>query len=952
MPGNDGNPIVAKNFIGRHTAAELASLPVEKNRQGNWCWHIDMGAPYIYNGVAWVPFGGGGPAGGGGFYQSGIDVYVAPTHPDAVDDADLTTPFITIQGALNAIGVPASLAEQRTRYAIYVEAGEYDEDLSIPEARILNLIAMGPVVLGDGAGDFYQSSTTPRNITYNVNQANEFPNGPRPYLGIGTTQVQGSGRGVHNAYGSGWIISGTIIGNLSGGPADVSTHEIQLQQCFVQQGMDWSPNPGSGCNSYFDHCAIGPTDEDAPAIVGTAGGASFRIVWANETIFGSPYGGGPADVVITFWNRFTHCNFTQDLVCTVGYVADPELAPGGMFGCEIAGNYNSPGAFFIDAATYHNFRANGGVLLGGATLDVIDGTQGIAFDGNAADFATIMEFLSGAGITLSAPGPGQLQIDAIGAVPTIGGGDQEKPWDYHDITEITRGSFGASYKGNNGYPNQRCMTLLQDGRLLILWHDGSTVLPGAGNLFLTVVHQEDYSRKYHEYTYSLNIQTYNEQPLQPNTGDMCIVAEQGEEDGEMIHIVFTAEDPTAIGVDSVYDAYFPTTSLPYAQPVVIGTLSLSAERINNTVGPAPCMHPSVAAAPGLTKGPGVVVVYTHDQTGGGITQIISDFYDPTQLAGQRYFNLLTGYSECIVSDLATIGADWATVETDPANANYHCCYTAADGIGGTHLYYSNTSAGGPPAIQLQWDNVLLMTQPVDGLGTHPFGTLLERAPSMVIIQGDSLDPPQPVIIVGIEDFLTQTEIMCYTFTEDIATLYPLPSFMTEDICDILDPTKASNGPTLGGNYQIGISNLAVSENPIIYVYKEALANDDYAPNSTDFFLMYKDFSQLRNVVPGPAPPLTDPFNNVPLEMNVSLMDLHLGPEFGLYNYTPKVHFNAIYIQGPLMNPDTRPSYFPINSFKRVASVGVWDGDAAYDMRPTTVMTLKDIPLYIIGGELP
>jgi len=52
-------PFGTPNFIGVHTTAELAALPIEKVRRGMWCWNSTNTRPEIYNGTAWVPFCGG-----------------------------------------------------------------------------------------------------------------------------------------------------------------------------------------------------------------------------------------------------------------------------------------------------------------------------------------------------------------------------------------------------------------------------------------------------------------------------------------------------------------------------------------------------------------------------------------------------------------------------------------------------------------------------------------------------------------------------------------------------------------------------------------------------------------------------------------------------------------------------------------------------------------------------
>ncbi|MBD3261342.1 MAG: hypothetical protein GF334_06590, partial [Candidatus Altiarchaeales archaeon] len=80
-------------------------------------------------------------AGLGGFWVETYEVWVAPNDPTAQDDLILNTPFVTIQGAIDALevhpspggGVWGSPAGSFSRPQVKVATGIYDEDLLIPE---------------------------------------------------------------------------------------------------------------------------------------------------------------------------------------------------------------------------------------------------------------------------------------------------------------------------------------------------------------------------------------------------------------------------------------------------------------------------------------------------------------------------------------------------------------------------------------------------------------------------------------------------------------------------------------------------------------------------------------------------------------------------------------------------------------------------------------------------
>lgn len=78
-----------KNYIGEFTTAELALLPVEKVRRWNWVWNITNARPEIYDGAAWVPFGGGG-AGGVNTQHSGVAVDTPATTINFDEGLDAT----------------------------------------------------------------------------------------------------------------------------------------------------------------------------------------------------------------------------------------------------------------------------------------------------------------------------------------------------------------------------------------------------------------------------------------------------------------------------------------------------------------------------------------------------------------------------------------------------------------------------------------------------------------------------------------------------------------------------------------------------------------------------------------------------------------------------------------------------------------------------------------------
>ena len=136
------------------------------------------------SGSGFVPMGGPQLAGAPAGFASARGIYVNPQASDAADDANLSTPFLTIQGAISAVPAPTSALEELQRNTIYIAPGSYDENLTVPPARRIALLGLGAVTLGDGALT-NGGSTTPRSITWQLDQNLEFGNA-RPQLVIGT----------------------------------------------------------------------------------------------------------------------------------------------------------------------------------------------------------------------------------------------------------------------------------------------------------------------------------------------------------------------------------------------------------------------------------------------------------------------------------------------------------------------------------------------------------------------------------------------------------------------------------------------------------------------------------------------------------------------------------------------------------------------------------------------
>jgi hypothetical protein len=178
-----------------------------------------------------------GGGGGGGFVPqagpnflgivpalpSGRAVFVNPGDATAADDGNCETPKLTITGAIAAIvaaGPPATSLEALTRWTLYVAAGCYDEDVTVPvTVPHLTMVSMGGVTLGDGDATTSGGSTTPRNFLWEVNGDYLTAGRPANYLALVTIAPNGLAAdwgdfyavGLSADYASqGWRISGDL----------------------------------------------------------------------------------------------------------------------------------------------------------------------------------------------------------------------------------------------------------------------------------------------------------------------------------------------------------------------------------------------------------------------------------------------------------------------------------------------------------------------------------------------------------------------------------------------------------------------------------------------------------------------------------------------------------------------------------------------------------------------
>jgi hypothetical protein len=289
----------------------------------------------------------------GGIYEADLVLFVGPGHPRAADDADLDTPFVSIQAALDAIGVPVDLADQKRRFTVLLAPGEYDEDLTLPSGRRITLFPLGPVTLGDGAVDANFTSTTPRSITLDMTPAF----GGRSVFVIGTYNPSLLYGGNCTQAGA-FDISGNVV--LVGTPTVAAAGVLRLSMTRIRGDLDGSALAALGVDTHINQCRID----------GNITNGNSAVINMNET---AVLGTITLLIIVTAVN----CQFEDDVtVALVSTGAGVDTLPPGFYGCRFDGagppTFTGPaGSAMFDATTNYWFKTNGWGLAGGATKVIL-----------------------------------------------------------------------------------------------------------------------------------------------------------------------------------------------------------------------------------------------------------------------------------------------------------------------------------------------------------------------------------------------------------------------------------------------------------------------------------------------------------------------------------------------------------------------------------------------------
>lgn len=265
-------------------------------------------------------------------------------------------PYNSLQAAVTAAtNSPLAVTNgMRARLVILIAANSvFNEDIVIPPARHVQLLGLGPWVLGNADLANFGSSI-PRNITVQTSQAAEnvyLVQGPafdaRPVTVVGTFD-NGTSVSTHTNYTDGAIISGNIT-FLNTDPVDpFTTIEFQLLNARVVGTIMPNPaNPHMGIlNTYMYNSRVN--------VVNDPGLRIQRMVDCQSD----------GAITTAGYSEITNSNISGNV--TVG-AALADVSPTGIFSSQFA-TITWTGPLTLDAASNYYFVTSGSTLVGTKTI--------------------------------------------------------------------------------------------------------------------------------------------------------------------------------------------------------------------------------------------------------------------------------------------------------------------------------------------------------------------------------------------------------------------------------------------------------------------------------------------------------------------------------------------------------------------------------------------------------
>jgi hypothetical protein len=292
------------------------------------------------------------------------DYHVDKTGNDSTGNGSKEKPFLTIQAALTAAGNAANLADFKTHVIVNISSGVYDESLTLPRGRTVTLLGRGQIILGDGAGSNW-SSTTPRSITADFRNEDVFSSDIKPALNI-VTIPNVDPTSTFLAEAGCFRMSGNL--NITCGGSPVSS-TVNLSSVKID-GLVSSTTTGL-VNFLLNKVYI----------VGTVTAATGVLLRCSDSQFDSL-------INVDGYNSFTNCEIKAGMTVTTNFNS---LPPSGIFHSTLLGTFTGPASSIkLDLTSDYYFRTNSAVLGGVATKVLLAPTATTSITGvlSSTDWTT------------------------------------------------------------------------------------------------------------------------------------------------------------------------------------------------------------------------------------------------------------------------------------------------------------------------------------------------------------------------------------------------------------------------------------------------------------------------------------------------------------------------------------------------------------------------------------
>lgn len=271
---------------------------------------------------------------------------------DVTGNGSINKPYQTIQAALNSIGDSTSAADVKVPAAVFITAGSYDENLTIPTGRIVSLYALGTVILGDGALANW-GSTTPRSISCTFDNASVFGSDIKPALNlIGVPQSDATSTFV--AESGMFRVSGDI--NIAGNGL---SHTVNFHSAWIDGVINKTAIGLTNFQSYRS-LFVGALNMGTATIIERAEDSQFNAL-----------------ITVDGYNAFINSEIRAGLTCATNFDTIP---PSGLFHTSFTGVFTAPAnGVKLDPTSYYFFKTNAATLGGAASIVLLSDAEGLKY---------------------------------------------------------------------------------------------------------------------------------------------------------------------------------------------------------------------------------------------------------------------------------------------------------------------------------------------------------------------------------------------------------------------------------------------------------------------------------------------------------------------------------------------------------------------------------------------